>query len=266
MLTFEALHKIAAIAASKNSDRWDDVYQASWERFTRYVPRTRAGAYRMATSALFDIGRREGYQERIKTVLPDESYEPDLGEEFDAELAEDASDELLQWINVVADPATLRLLRGHASGRRRLSDDQLEACRLEVIAAVKAKANGELGPLLARAELGDELCESATPPSAPPLSSEATAPAAPGTGNEFADPQLLEDMAESTRSAGGACSSGIRSARSARLNLQRSRTMSSVSPRAAPTTKATSSASVHPATLGRRSLLTAALASGGGRD
>jgi len=64
------LTAIAAVAAKvAPPDFREDCFQAAWERFLRYDPQTRRGAWLMARSARADVLREEGRQEKLRERL-----------------------------------------------------------------------------------------------------------------------------------------------------------------------------------------------------
>lgn len=126
-----------------------DVYGAAWERFLRYSPRTRTGAWLMAKSARNDLYRREQTQERIRRASPQEdSYEMD--ETIDGQSAADARAELFALVVEVADPADLEIVQGIVNGRRRPSSADLAAIE-RITISVKGRTNGRLEALRLRA-------------------------------------------------------------------------------------------------------------------
>jgi hypothetical protein len=150
-LPFETLDRIA-ILTSRNAvaSQREDVYAACWIRFLTYDPRVPAGAWLMASSARNDVYRREAYQSKVKAAAPPEGYQEDVDSDLDDELALIAQDELMAFVREAADPEQLVLLDSNVNGRRRLTPERLEALRTEILAAVKAKANGQLVGLVER--------------------------------------------------------------------------------------------------------------------
>lgn len=151
MLPLEDLDRIAQVTAKRaGAGIAADVYGATWERFIRYKPRTRAGAWRMASSARNDVYRREAYQEKIRRVSIEESYEVGIVEHLDGEIATAAQGELMAELEA-ADPAGLAAIRTHVSGRRKLPPAELERIRGELLVSLKARSNGRFDILKARA-------------------------------------------------------------------------------------------------------------------
>lgn len=149
-LADEELSEIAW-AVDRTADDYlrGDVFGAAWERFLRYNPRTRAGAWLMAKSARNDLYRREQTQNKIKAINMSEGYEVDTDAELDNALAVDARAELLDLMNEVA-PDDLEMIRAQAAGRR-LDPELVEAARWRLLISVKARTNGDALRLKMRA-------------------------------------------------------------------------------------------------------------------